>query len=377
VVVSINYRLGVFGFLALPWLSAEAADHSSGDYGLLDQIAALRWTRRNIAAFGGDRHNVTIAGESAGGYSVCALLGSPKAKGLFGRAVIQSGSCIGTPLPAAETSGASFAASAGCSDPASAAACMRAKSPAELLDTPGYPGAYSPTWGGSELPRPPAEAVATGRIARVPVLIGSNRDEGRTFAQGLAGLTEDEYVGFVHNLFGDRADAVLAHYPWSAYPSPYTAAYAIGAIWTDSGFIGGIGGCGTQSLAQQLRALTPTFLYSFDDRNAPGLNHTLPGYEWGAGHAMELAYMWPSFDNGFPLYPLLTPAQLQLSDQMVRYWGAFARLGTPSVAGQPAWPEYGTGELMSLQPGGGTAPISDATYADEHQCDFWNATAGS
>ncbi len=377
VVVSINYRLGVFGFLGLPGLSAESADGASGDYGLLDQEAALRWTHRTIAAFGGDRNDVTIAGESAGGYSVCALLGSPPVRGLFQRAVIQSGSCIGTPQSEAEAAGTAFATAAGCSDPSSAAACLRAKTPAELLDDPDYPGSAAPTWGGHELPRAPAAALAAGRIAHVPVLVGTNHDEGRTFAQGLADLTESQYEDLVRGQYGANADAVLARYPWSAYPSPYTAAYAIGAIWTDSGFIGGIGGCGTQALARQLAAVTPTYLYQFDDRNAPGLNHDLPGYQWGAGHAMELAYLWPSFDNGFPLYPLLTPAQLQLSDQMVRYWGAFARTGTPEVSGQPAWPQYATGELLSLRPGGETTAITDAEYGDEHQCTFWSGLGAS
>jgi para-nitrobenzyl esterase len=377
IVVSINYRLGVFGFLGLPGLTAESSDGSSGDYGLLDQEAALRWVHRNIAGFGGDRHDITIAGESAGGYSVCSLLASPPVRGLFQRAVIQSGSCIATSVADAETAGTGFAASVGCTDPATAVACLRAKTPAELLDSPAYPGADSPTWGGHELPVAPSEAVAAGHIAHVPVLIGANHDEGRTFAQGFAGFTESQYEVFVRGSFGANADAVLAHYPWSAYDTPYTASYAIGAIWTDSGTIGGIGGCATESLAQQLAAVNPTYVYAFDDRNAPGLNHDVPGYEWGAGHAMELAYMWPSFDNGFPLYPLLTAAQLQLSDEMVHYWGAFARSGAPEVAGQTAWPAYSTGQILSLRPGGASTPISNAEYESEHQCAFWRSLGTS
>ena len=128
---------------------------------------------------------------------------------------------------------------------------------------------------------------------------------------------------------------MLQHYPFSSYPSPYTAAYAIGAIWTDSGFITGIGGCPAQNLAAQFASGTPTYLYQFDDRHAPGLNNNLPGYQWGAGHAMELAYLWPSFNNGFSLYDLLTPAQLELSRQMVVWWGAFTRYHAPVAPGQP------------------------------------------
>ena len=107
---------------------------------------------------------------------------------------------------------------------------------------------------------------------------------------------------------------------------------------------------------------------------APGLNNDLPGYQWGAGHAMELAYLWPSFNNGYSLYDLLTPAQLGLSRQMVRYWGAFAATGAPRVPGQPAWPGYASGQLLSLRPGGQTQAISAATFGAEHQCSFWNAS---
>ncbi len=373
IVVSINYRLGIFGFLALPSLDTEARDHASGDYGLLDQEAALRWTHDNIAAFGGDSRNVTIAGESAGAYSVCSLLTSPTIRGLFSRAVMESGSCTSTPLASAEQTGAQFAAASGCSDPATAASCLRGKTAGELLDNPDYPSALSPTWGGAELPADPAKAVAAGHFARVPLLIGTNHDEGRTFAQGLAGLNEQQYEGLIDSDFGSGAPAVLAKYPFSAFPSPYTAAYAVGAVWTDSGFLAGIGGCAAQSQEQTFRKYTPTFAYQFDDRNAPGLNDSLPGYMWGAGHAMELAYMWPSFDNGIPLYPQLTPAQLELSNWMVRYWGAFARFGAPLVRGQTLWPAYQSGKMLSLRQGNGSTAISDAEFGAEHNCSFWDS----
>jgi carboxylesterase type B len=147
----------------------------------------------------------------------------------------------------------------------------------------------------------------------------------------------------------------------------------IGDIWTDSGFLTGIGGCPTQNQAATFAATTPTFFYQFDDLHAPGLNNDHPGYQWGAGHAMELAYLWPSFNNGFSLYDLLTPAQLELSRQMVRYWGAFTSFGAPEVPGQPLWPRYTSGQLMSLRPGGQTQTITAGTFAAEHQCSFWNA----
>jgi hypothetical protein len=199
-------------------------------------------------------------------------------------------------------------------------------------------------------------------------------DEGRTFAQGFTGLTQDQAAKIIASEFGSKAPAILARYPWSSYPSPYTAAYQIGDIWTDSGFLTGIGGCPEQNLAAQFAATTPTFFYQFDDLHAPGLNNDHPGYQWGAGHAMELAYLWPSFNNGFSLYDLLTPAQLQLSRQMVRYWGAFTAAGAPEVPGQPLWPRYTSRQLMSLRPGGRTRTIPAGTFAAEHQCSFWNAS---
>jgi para-nitrobenzyl esterase len=376
VVVSINYRLGVFGFLALPSLDREAPDAASGNYGLLDQEAALRWTRANIAAFGGDPGRVAIAGESAGGFAVCALLASPRARGLFDAAVIQSGSCISQTRESAETGGAAFAAAAGCPDPATAAACLRDKPAGALLGVAPATAA-AVTVGGATLPLAPADAVASGRFTRVPVINGANHDEGRTFAQGFADLTQQQYEAFVQSSFGADAPRVLERYPWSAFPSPYTAAYAIGAIWTDSGQIGGIGGCATLRLTRDFDRWTPTFAYQFDDRNAPGLNHDHPGYQWGAGHAMELAYMWPSFDNGIPLAAQFTTAQRQLAQEMVRYWGAFTRWRAPIVPGQALWPPHrGTGRILSLRPGGATTTISDGEYAAEHNCDLWDALGG-
>jgi carboxylesterase type B len=374
VVVSINYRLGVFGFLDVPGLGTSRLT-ANGNFGLLDQEAALRWVRRNIAAFGGDPGRVTIAGESAGGWSICALMTSPLARGLFSRGIMESGSCASRPPADAQSAGLAFAAQAGCPDAATAAACLRGEPETALLTDS---ASYSPEFasGGPELPVPPAQAVADGDEARVPLLMGTNHDEGRTFAQGFAGDTEQQYTQFVDSSYGSLAPAVLQHYPWSAYASPYTAAYAIGAIWTDSGFITGIGGCPEQNLAAQFARTTRTFFYQFDDRHAPGLNMDLPGYQWGAGHAMELAYLWPSFNNGYSLYDLLTPAQLQLSRQMVVWWGAFARFGAPRAPGQPAWPAYTSRRLMSLRPGDQSQTIPAATFGAEHQCGFWDANPG-
>jgi para-nitrobenzyl esterase len=371
IVVSINYRLGPFGFLDVPGLGTTAKT-ASGNFGLLDQEAALRWVHRNIATFGGDPAKVTIDGESAGGWSVCSLLASPPARGLFRGAIMQSGSCTSRSPADAQTAGLALAQQAGCPDPATAVACLRALPETTLLNaSSSYSAEF--TYGGPELPVADGSAVAAGNYDRVPVLIGYNHDEGRTFAQGFTGLTQQQADGVITSIYGSRAPQILAQYPWSSYPSPYTAAYMIGDIWTDSGFLGGIGGCAGQSLAGQFASTTRTYFYQFDDRHAPGLNNVHPGYQWGAGHAMELAYLWPSFNNGFSLYDELTPAQLRLSRQMVRYWGAFVATGKPEAWGQPAWPQYTSGQLMSLQPGDQTQTIAASAYGAEHQCSFWNA----
>ncbi len=184
------------------------------------------------------------------------------------------------------------------------------------------------TTGGPELPQLTAQAVSSGDYARVPVLIGANHAEGRTFSQGFTGLTQDQAAQLITQLYGARAPDVLARYPWSSCPSPYTAAHQIGDIRTDSGFLSGIGGCGTQNQVTSFAATTRTFMYQFDDLNAPGLNNAHPGYQWNAGHAMELAYLWPS---------------------------------------------YASRQLMSLRPGGQTQTITAAAYSAEHQCSFWNS----
>jgi len=223
------------------------------------------------------------------------------------------------------------------------------------------------------LPLDPRVAVRDGQFARMPIVNGANRDEGRTFAQGFIGATEATYVATVRGIFGANADAVLAHYPWPATSDRFTAAYLVGAIFTDSGLIGGgIGGCGTRALTQDFARFTRTYAYEFDHRTGPGLT-PIPGYVWGAGHAAELAYLWPSFDNGTPIAPTFNPAEQQLASEMVAYWGSFVRTSRPHVTGAAHWPPYRPhGEVLSLRAGGQTTVISDATYTAEHQCAFWD-----
>ncbi len=371
VVVTINYRLGGFGFLAHPALTAEAGQ--SGDYGLMDQQAALRWVHDNIAAFGGDPRRVTIGGESAGGWSVCAHLSAPGSRGLFAGAVIQSGSCASQTLAQGEATGASVAQALGCTDPVTAAQCLRAVPAGRLVDTTVNARFVG---GVPALPVDPDAAVRAGDFARVPVLIGANQDEGRTFAQGFIGQTQEQYVGFVRSTFGAHAEAVLARYPWPADADTFTPAHLVGAIFTDSGRIAGIGGCTNRDLTRVLAGYTRTFAYEFAHRTGPGLSPNPPGYVWGAGHAAELAYLWPSFNNGTPIAPTFTAAERRLATDMVRAWGDFVRGGDPEAAGPARWPSTNrTATVMSLRAGGHSVLISDARFAAEHNCDLWTTDA--
>jgi para-nitrobenzyl esterase len=228
VVVTINYRLSAFGFLALPSLDSESADDSSGDYGLMDQQAAMRWVQDNAFAFGGNPGHVTIFGESAGGASVCANMASPTALGSFSRAIAESG-CIfpAQGKKAAERQGAALARKLGCTNPATAAACMRAKPAQAILKAEPSAGlSWGPVAGGFTMPRNPIKAFETGHYLHVPLLQGSNLDEGEFFVgiefDVLAGhpLTAAQYRQLITGQFGAHAKAVLTHYRLARFPSP-------------------------------------------------------------------------------------------------------------------------------------------------------------
>jgi para-nitrobenzyl esterase len=368
VVVTFNYRLGALGFLAHPALGEPV-----GNYGLADQQAALHWVHDHIADFGGDPEKVTVAGESAGGVSVCDHLVAPESAGLFRAAIIQSAPCQAqADLATAQGRSVDYAASQGCSDAASAAACLQAL-PATALARPPYytrlgdsDALASPVTGTATLPVGPVAAFAAGHAARVPVLIGVNHDEFTMFAalrylRLHREVTPAEYPGVLAENFGADAQVVLTHYPPARYGGDVSLAYSTAV--TD-----GVFACVAARMADVLGRNAPVYAYEFDDPHAPVpdlLAHTV--FPLGASHSLELRYL---FDVGGA--PPLDPGQRALSDQMIGYWSQFVTTGSPGVAGQPAWPAHGGGPApwMSLRADGSRVTT---TFGDSHQCSFWAA----
>lgn len=359
VVVTVNHRLGWLGFLALPALGREAPDGMSGQYGLMDQVAGLRWLRANARAFGGDPAKVTVAGQSAGGRAVCRLLAVPSAKGLFARAIIESGACDAGPLGAAQESGTTFAALVGCDDAATAARCLRGKSVGTLLDRPGAPG--TPTIGGTLLPRDPRQAIAAGDFTHVPVLVGNTHDENRPYPGIAQPATEDTLTAWVRRSYPERADEILALY------SGMDPADAAGAIASDPDRV-----CRTWTIENALAPQTRTYAYEFADFTAPAEDVT-PGFAWGAYHTTELEYLFTftRSDGSRKFLTGLNPAQERLARAMRAQWGAFIATGRPDPRQGP-WPVYRPGHPEALQ---FRLPRSGLTagFTADHHCDFWDA----
>jgi para-nitrobenzyl esterase len=344
VVVSINYRLGVLGYLAHPQLSAESPLGISGNYGLLDQIEALRWIQRNIKAFGGDAANVTIAGESAGGLSVMYLLASPDARGLFSKAIAESAYMISTPelkqpkfgAAAAEEAGTKLAAALHAAD----IAVLRAMDAQALIDASAA-AAFAPfgVIDGHILTRQLVDVFDRGEQARVPLLAGFNSGEIRslTFLAPPPPANTAEYERIVRARYGDLADEFLRLYP-SANMRESILATTRDALygWTSERLV-------RSQAAQGL----PSFLYLFDHGYPDADNAGLHGF-----HASELPYVFGTLERTPPHWPKIpaTPAETALSEAMMNYWTSFARSGQPRAANEPEWPSYGsTGAYMVFQ----------------------------
>lgn len=338
IVVSINYRLGIFGYFAHPGLSAESPDGSSGNYGVMDQIAALKWVRANIGAFGGDPGNVTIAGESAGGLAILHLLVSPQAHGLFGKAIVQSASLMNIPelktmahgVPSAETLGEHYAGAIG----ARTVAELRAI-PAPDLAARAVKAGFASTAivDGTVITRQLLDSFERGEQAKVPLMTGFTAGEISTMKSILPGLPEAStftpatYEAKIRAGYGPLADAFLRLYPSDAIGANMLAAARDGFFAWNS----------QKLVREQARAGQPAYLYYFD--------HHMPSSDAAgihAFHASEVPFMFGTIDRVTALWPKIPdmPAERALSDAMVDYWASFARTGAPTASGHPAWPSH-------------------------------------
>jgi para-nitrobenzyl esterase len=395
VVVSMNYRLNIFGFMV-----NRNFGPNPGNYGLADQQAALRWVQENVAAFGGDPDNVTIFGESAGGSSVCHQITSPMAAGLFQKGISTSGeynTLFGIPggtrpgggedlelqdcksqlpsLSQSETIGDAFAAALGCTGSGSAVvACLQAVPPQAVSDISSIPGSgYSagaqgtvaPTIDGKILPRTLRQALETGQVNRVPVIAGTGRDEN------LVGFpaTPSDYTAIIQNQYPSIADRVLALYPLSHFNSPFVAYRTVAA---DSNTV-----CSALRTAEELSRWMPVFEYQVDYGDP--WPQVFTGESTGAAHVAA----W-----------VLTPVagldvnQMVLQNSEILFVTNFARSGNPSGEGVPVWPEFKLdryrdyrndsepdtrGLVMSLNAGGDSQKMLHAETALVHHCDFWDS----
>lgn len=379
VIVSMNYRLGIFGFLANSALGAH-----SGDYGLQDQQAALRWVQDNIRAFGGDPDNVTIFGESAGGSSVCDQIASPTAAGLFQKAISTSGeynTLFGVPeqsprvpedlevqdckstLPTqteANAIGAQFAAAVGCGPgTADMAGCLR-QVPVTLIQQVAYTpgdgyqyggkGTIAPTLNGTTLPRTLRQALRTGAVNRVLVIAGVDRDENLVGSPDSAA----QYTQLVHAQYGPIEQQVLARYPLSRFYSPFVAWRTVAA---DSDTV-----CPAIVTARDLARWMPVYEYEIDYGDPPPAAFT--GQPTGARHVAAW-FLTPT--------PGLDVNQQVLQSQEVSDVTTFARTGDPTAQFTPTWPRFNkSGQVMSLSPGGDSQPMTTAEIALDHNCGFWD-----
>jgi para-nitrobenzyl esterase len=374
VIVTINYRLGIFGFFAHPGLSAESAHHASGNYALLDQIAALEWVRKNIAAFGGDPSKVTIFGESAGSWAVNALMASPLAKGLFQRAIGESGGSFGPmkSLDDAEKEGAklgrllapdsapqksdSLQKSGAAAVPANSDVLkeLRVMSAQNLLKA-GETETVRPIVDGYVLPQDIATTFAQGKQNDVPLIVGYNADEGTALAPQAMNLKAIVFTTGVHQRYGAQADQMLKIYPGATDEEAIQSFYA---AFRDQSFGWEMR---TWARTSTKTGRQPAYLYYFSHRPPGPQSERLRAF-----HASEIAYVFGTFVWPFPW----EDADKKLSDSMTSYWVNFAKTGDPNGGSLPKWPAYNAGDDQALEFGGQIAVRANINKAG---LDFFDA----
>jgi para-nitrobenzyl esterase len=383
VVVTINYRLGLFGILSESHLNAEG--HSWGNYGILDQQAVLRWVQANIAAFGGDPNNVTVGGQSAGAYDTSANLISPASAGLFHRAIIQSfPPSTWTTAAVALQHGNAFAAAAGCSD----AACLRKLSAERILQLQGTPNASNSSFlnnifvDGTTIPQQPDAAWGSGAYNKMPILGGSVKDESNfnlAITEYFSGppqvaLTATQYMA-------NNPANVLAEYPLSNYGNDPQLAQ--NRVSTDRGK------CQYLHSFKLMASTNPYGMYTYDFtyQNAPYYFPQMPNVSSPTGHFQPLAahtidiqFLFPGYHGGQLGVNLdqtsgqpreLQGAEVGLSDQLVAAWTNFAKSGNPNGQGALVWPVFTTNSATFLQQDIPNSTETEAQYRANYKCDFW------
>lgn len=385
VVVRINYRLGVSGFVHLPQLlandgdEAASADNASiGNVGLRDQVAALQWVQANIRAFGGDPNNVTVFGQSSGGLSVCALLTSPLSGGLFHRAIIQSGSCH-VRLPsaaAAKKQSEALLDTVGCATATNPLSCLRSK-PIEDLVSAAIPGeklpgglffgtvsqrVWTPFVDGDFLLQQPSWLMDQSNVHDVQVIVGSNKDDGRLFQLGLLGgaavKTDKEYLQAIGRRFGIKAHDIVAKYPPSKFGGHDLA---LAEVATDAFFT-----CPARRTAKALGAYAAVYRYHFE---FPPMGSVGGGL--GVLHGAEVPYVFGNGADGE--VAAMSADEAKVSALMQRYWVRFAKTGDPNssvgaVDSDPLWPKSdGKDALLRIK-----AAVESGSELKAEICDFWD-----
>lgn len=383
VVVTINYRLGLFGFISNPALNAEG--HLWGNYGILDVQAVLRWVQRNIAAFGGDPTKVTLGGQSAGARDTTANLLSPIAAGLFHRAILQSYPELKwNTADQILAKGKAFATAAGCPDNASAKAakCLRNLTAARILQLQGTPNANSPYASqvfpdGTIIPLQPGDAWQTGRFNQMPIMTGLVRDEGN-FGIGIteyfsgppqAAMTPEQYAAVV-------TGATASQYPLSNYGNNPQLAYD--RVTTDPT------ACTALKAIQLISDHAPTYGYEFDYQNAPYYFPKMPGFQPLAAHTIDIQFLFSGYHGGNLGVNLdqssgqpreLNAAETKLSDQLVAAWTNFAKSGNPNGSGNSPWPKFkNNAQNLFSQNIPQSSVYPAAQFSTDHKCNYWNAS---